>query len=68
MPNSRQKGDTVANIAITLIDSRAGFLSEIAFHEKAGRSQVGSIVFSLDTVFSLPPSRHCCHPSIRTLQ
>src|ERR1039457_4909691 len=27
-------------------------LSEIAFHEKAGRSQVGSFVFSLDKLFS----------------
>ena len=26
-------------------------MSEIAFHEKAGRSQVGSFVFSLDKVF-----------------
>ena len=34
--------------------------------EKAGRSQVGSFVFSLGKVF-LPPSRHCRHPSIRTL-
>src|ERR1039458_1264358 len=38
-----------------------------AFHEKAGRSQVGSFVFSLDKFFS-PPSCHCRHPSIRTLQ
>jgi hypothetical protein len=34
-------------------------MSVMAFHEKAGRSQVGSFVFSLDKVFSLPPSRHC---------
>ncbi len=27
-------------------------MSVIAFHEKAGRSQVGSLVFSLDKVFS----------------
>ena len=26
----------------------------MAFHEKAGRSQVGSFVFSLDKVFLLP--------------
>jgi hypothetical protein len=39
----------------------------IAFHEKAGRSQVGSIVFSLDKVFSCRVS-HCRHPSIRTLR
>src|ERR1039458_513616 len=38
-----------------------------AFHEKAGRSQVGSFVFSLDKFFS-PPSCHCRHPSIRTLR
>src|SRR5579864_2319479 len=29
-------------------------MSEIAFHEKAGRSQVGSFVFSLNKVFLLP--------------
>jgi hypothetical protein len=29
-------------------------MSEIAFHEKAGRSQVGSFVFSLDKVFLRP--------------
>ena len=40
-------------------------MSVNAFHEKAGRSQVGSFVFSLDTVILLP-SRHCRHPSIRT--
>jgi hypothetical protein len=42
-------------------------LSEIAFHEKAGRSQVDSVVFSLDKVFS-SPSRRCRHFSIRTLR
>jgi hypothetical protein len=41
-------------------------MREIAFHEKAARSQVGSFAFSLDKVF-LQPSRHCHHPSIRTL-
>ncbi|MBZ5617014.1 MAG: hypothetical protein LAO23_23705, partial [Acidobacteriia bacterium] len=39
------------NIAISLIDPATGVLSEIAFHEKAGRSQAGSFVFSLDKVF-----------------
>ena len=29
-----------------------GILSEMAFHEKAGRSQVDSFSFSLDKVFS----------------
>ena len=37
-----------------------------AFHEKAGRSQVGSSWFWLVSCFS-QPSRHCRHPSIRTL-
>src|SRR5208337_4487063 len=41
-------------------------MSVIAFHEKAGRSQVGSVVSSLDKVL-LPPSFRCRHPSIRTL-
>src|ERR1700746_1023003 len=40
-------------------------MSEIAFHEKAGRSQVGSFVFSLDKDLSLRPSlplSPCFHP------
>ena len=45
-----------------------GVLSVIAFHEKAGRSQVGSFVFSLDKVFLFLPSSHCRHASIRTLE
>ena len=43
-------------------------MSVMAFHEKAGRSQVGSFVFSLDKVFLFPPSGHCRHASIRTLE
>jgi hypothetical protein len=43
-------------------------LSVMAFHEKAGRSQVGSFVFSLDRFFLFPPSSHCRHASIRTLE
>jgi hypothetical protein len=43
-------------------------LSVMAFHEKAGRSQVGSFVFSLDKVFLFPPSRHCRPASIHTLE
>jgi len=39
----------------------------MAFHEKAGRSQVGSVFVLLDKVF-LPPSSHCRHASIRTLE
>jgi len=59
------KPPTVVGLsAVTLID---GILSVIAFHEKAGRSQVGSFVFSLDKVFLLPSCR-CRHPSIRTLR
>jgi hypothetical protein len=42
-------------------------MSEIAFHEKAGRSQVKSFVFLFDKVFS-KPSSHCRHASIRTLE
>ena len=40
----------------------------MAFHEKAGRSQVGSFAFSLGEVFLFPPSGHCRHASIRTLE
>ena len=40
-------------------------LSENAFHEKAGRSQVGGS-YLLGKIFSLP-SRPCRQPSIRTL-
>ncbi len=49
---------------------RQAFVSTvIAFHEKAGRSQVNSFCFSLDNGFSFSPSYHyCCHPSIRTLE
>src|SRR4029077_1380888 len=48
-------------------------LSEMAFHEKAGRSQgnsgfiVSFFSFSQRKVF-LPPSSHCRHASIRTLE
>jgi hypothetical protein len=38
----------------------------MAFHEKAGRSQKGPFVFSLDKTFFSPPCRHRRHPSIRT--
>jgi hypothetical protein len=40
-------------------------MNEIAFDEKAGRSQVGSFVFSLDKDLSLRPSlplSPCFHP------
>ena len=39
----------------------------MAFHEKAGRSQVNSFGFLFDKVFS-GPSSHCRHASIRTLE
>ena len=42
-------------------------MSVIAFHEKAGRSQVDSSLFLWTKVF-LPPSGHCRHASIRTLE
>ena len=38
-------------------------MSANAFHEKAGRSQVSSFVFSLDNVFSLPAE----WPTVATL-
>ena len=41
-------------------------MNEMAFHEKAGRSQVDSWFF-MDTVF-FTPSGHCRHASIRTLK
>jgi hypothetical protein len=53
----------IREIPIALVD---GVLSAIAFHEKAGRSQVDSFVFSLDKIL-FQPSRCCRHPSIRTL-
>jgi hypothetical protein len=42
-------------------------MSVNAFHEKAGRSQVSCFVFFVEHGFFSPPSRHCRHPSIRTL-
>jgi hypothetical protein len=39
----------------------------IAFHEKAGRSQVDLVCFSLDKVFLSAELLLCRHPSIRTL-
>jgi hypothetical protein len=56
---------------MSLIDAEKGegksHTCAMAFHEKAGLSQVDLVVSSLNKVFSLPPSRHCHHPSIRTL-
>jgi len=45
----------------------SGSMSVIAFHEKAGRSQVSAFVFLLNKVY-LPPSGRCRHASIRTLE
>jgi hypothetical protein len=39
----------------------------MAFHEKAGRSQVGSSPISIPKQGFSSPSLHCRHPSIRTL-
>jgi hypothetical protein len=39
----------------------------MAFHEKAGRSQVDWL-FGFMGRFFLPPSSHCRHASIRTLE
>jgi hypothetical protein len=59
------ESDEWRNIAISLIDQRSKRV--MAFHEKAGRSQVGCSIFSLGKVFLLP-SGHCRHASIRTLE
>jgi hypothetical protein len=40
-------------------------MSAIAFHEKAGRSQVDSFVFLLDKFFFSGRVSRCRHPSIR---
>jgi hypothetical protein len=45
---------------------QTGVVSVIAFHEKAGRSQV-EFEFLLDKIYLLPSS-HCRHASIRTLE
>ena len=37
--------------SLTMRPASSRSMSVIAFHEKAGRSQVGSFVFSLDKVF-----------------
>jgi len=52
-------------IPVTLVDQRSK--RAIAFHEKAGRCQVGFSWCLLVTSFFLRPSRRCRHPSIRTL-
>ena len=54
-------------MAISPIDCRTEAFSVNAFHEKAGRSQVSSLFVFVDRVF-LPPSSHCRHASIRTLE
>jgi hypothetical protein len=43
-------------------------MSVMAFHEKAGRSQVDSCWASLNKGFLLAPSGHSRHASIRTLE
>ncbi len=62
------------NIAISLIDPLVmfhvrpkGVVGVIAFHEKAGRSQVGSVFF-VGQDFSSRRVGHCRHASIRTLE
>jgi hypothetical protein len=47
---------------------RSRNLSVTAFHEKAGRSQVDSCLAWLNKIFFFPPSSHCRHASIRTLE
>ena len=48
--------------------NRWGNLSVIAFHEKAGPSQVDSSLASRNKVFVFPPSSRCRHAFIRTLE
>jgi hypothetical protein len=50
------------------MEHRFSSMSDIAFHEKAGRSQVGNFVFLLDKVFLSGRVSHCRHASIRTLE
>jgi hypothetical protein len=53
-----------SHLSINLYYYPSASIGEIAFHEKAGRSQVGSVVFSLDKVFSPAewPLSPCFHP------
>ena len=62
-PEVNNPSQLVKNLHIT----QNGSMSEIAFHEKAGWSQVDSFFASWNIVF-LPPSGHCRHASIRTLE
>src|SRR5437588_200415 len=66
LPENCRKIAISNNVGITLIMALPRHLSAMAFHEKAGRSQVNSSCFFVDKVF-LPPSGHCRHASIRTL-
>jgi hypothetical protein len=49
------------------IEGQAGVFGVMAIHEKAGRSQVDSVVALWNMFLSLP-SGHCRHASIRTLK
>lgn len=60
-----QKGSGWCEMAMFLSPPKT--MSEIAFHEKAGRSQVDSFLFFIRRAFILP-SGHCRHASIRTLE
>ena len=63
--NTNGSGST--RIASNCRTSVRWHLSVKAFHEKAGRSQVGSFIFSLDKVFSPAewPLSPCFHPHSR---
>src|SRR5258707_6657361 len=66
-PERRQATARCETLMALLVLARStGVLSVMAFHEKAGRSQVGSCLFSLDKFVS-PAESPCRHPSIRTL-
>ena len=50
--SASRTGDLADRCSMTEWLHRQFSMSVIAFHEKAGRSQVGSFVFSLDKLFS----------------
>jgi hypothetical protein len=52
---------------VFLLDILSHRMSEMAFHEKAGRSQGNSGFMLFDTLF-VWPARRCRHASIRTLE
>jgi hypothetical protein len=58
--------DAERRAEVFLLDILSHRMSVIAFHEKAGRSQAGWW-FDVHSFF-FPPSSHCRHASMRTLE